>query len=149
MITRSMNKGATPYQWYVTELDKKLHIFNQYYKSSSTLANNCWNHRGEKKFQFIELLIHFIYDQFDNIFYSDSKFWMIKDNIITDITNFLHENTNIAEYAWKGIFQHSFYVSQCYQLHNVQLHLTYHLFVYQISFLSFTPISKLSMHHKL
>lgn len=100
-----MNKGATPYQWYVTELDKKLHIFNQYYKSSSTLANNCWNHRGEKKFQFIELLIHFIYDQFDNIFYSDSKFWMIKDNIITDITNFLHENTNIAEYAWKGIFQ--------------------------------------------
>ena len=99
MRTRSMNKCSTPSQWYVTELDKKLNIFNDYYLSSSTLANNSWNHRGEKKFQFIELLIHFIYNKFDNIFHSDSKLWMIKDNIITDITNFIHENMNLAEHV--------------------------------------------------
>jgi hypothetical protein len=110
-----MNKGSTPSQWYVTELNKKLNIFSEYGSRCATFANNSWNHRGEKKLVFIELLIHFTSNKWDNIFHSDSKFWAIKENVISDITSFQDINPHLVEYSWKGIVQQ--YINESFYNH--------------------------------
>jgi len=113
MRTRTMNKGVTPYAWYITELIKKNNIFEKYNSVSSTRANNSWNHHGEKRLKFPKLLLNFIYKSWDDIFDSDSQLWAIKENVIQDITHFLDENTHLCEYAWKGIFQQYINESFC------------------------------------
>jgi hypothetical protein len=117
---RNESKLATniPFNYYSIELIKKLEEFSVYYYSSSTLAMNSWNRRGEKKLLFTDLLIQFINNYWDIIFDSDSKLWRIKPLVISDINQFISEYNiqivvmNLYEQEWIGIIKQ--YINQSF-----------------------------------
>jgi hypothetical protein len=104
---------------YIIKLNSHLTKYNEFKTKVKIYGENSWNHRGEPKKFYAEILLKCIELNWNNIFVNEPELLNIKDRCVQEISIFLTENQELCQYVWATIIkQHIDISTYHYQKNN-------------------------------